>query len=131
MSATNYQEARIIDHAIGAQTFTPEATLYMGLFTAAPGETGGGTEVSGGSYARVAKTNNNTNFPNGNPKSNGTAITFPAPTGNWGTIVAWGLFDASTAGNLLYYGNVTPNVAVNSGDPAPSFSIGTWVFTAD
>ena len=49
---SDYLEDKIIDHILRAQAFTPPATIYVGLFTAAPSDAGGGTEVSGGAYAR-------------------------------------------------------------------------------
>lgn len=105
-SKSDYLENKILDHVLGGGDYTRPATVYVGLFTTAPSDTGGGTEVSGGSYARVAVTNNATNFPaaSSGSKSNGTAITFPAATANWGTVVAFGIFDASSGGNLLYWG---------------------------
>ena len=52
MSFSNYLENKVLLHVFGATAYTAPATLYVGLFTSNPGETGGGTEVSGGSYAR-------------------------------------------------------------------------------
>lgn len=105
-SKSNYLENALLDHVLGGGDYTRPATVYAALFTVAPGEAAGGTEVTGGSYARVAITNNATNFPaaSGGSKSNGTAITFPQASANWGTVVALGVFDASTSGNLLFYG---------------------------
>jgi hypothetical protein len=131
-SKSNYLENAILNHVLGGQTYTPPATVYVALFTAAPGEAGGGTEVSGGGYSRVAVANNTTNWPttSNGQKSNANAITFPQATANWGTIVAWGLFDAATGGNLLYYGDVSPSRAVNAGDTA-QFAAGALTFTED
>jgi hypothetical protein len=131
-SKSNYLENAILNHVLGGQTYTPPATVYVALFTVAPDEAGGGTEVSGGGYSRVAVANNTTNWPTttSGQKSNANAITFPQATANWGTIVAWGLFDAATGGNLLYYGDVSPSRAVNSGDTA-QFAAGALTFTED
>jgi hypothetical protein len=65
----------------------------------------------------------------GGATDNVSAITFGAPSANWGTIVAFGLFDASTNGNLLIHGAVSPSKVVNNGDPAPSFPIGALDIT--
>lgn len=115
---TNHLEDLVLDHVFGSVDYTPETTLYVALFTAAPNDTGGGTEVSGGDYAREGLTNNTTNFPNGTDgaKANGVDITFPEATGSWGTISHWGIFDASTSGNLLIWGAVTNPQAVVSGN---------------
>lgn len=128
---SDYMENKVLD-IIGGTTFSAPATIYVALYTAAPTDAGGGTEVTGGSYARVAVTNNATNFPTAaaGAKSNGTEIVFAAPTADWGIIVAFALFDAA-AGNMLYWGLVTPNKTVNNGDPAPKFAVGDLDLTED
>lgn len=131
MSAlTNVSLPVVLDALFGKVTpSTVPATLYYALFTATPNAAGGGTEVSGGSYARVAVTNNTTNFPNtaSQNKTNGTAITWPTSTAAWGTIVAWGVYDASSGGNLWAYGPVT-SVTMNNGDSI-TFAIGQFDLT--
>ena len=130
---SDYLENEILDHIFSAATWTAPDPVYIALFTAAPSDAGGGTEVSGGAYARASVTNNATNFPaaSGGAKSNGTAITFTQASGaNWGTITHFAVFDASSAGNMLYWGTVTPNKAVNDGDTA-SFAVGDLDFTED
>lgn len=131
-SFSDFLELELLDHVFSAAAYTAPATLYIGLFTATPSDTGGGTEVSGGSYARKDVTNNVTNFPaaSSGAKANGTEITFVTATANWGTVVAFGIFDAVTAGNLLAWGDVTPNKAVNSGDTA-KFAVGDLDITLD
>jgi hypothetical protein len=141
---SNYLENKIIDWLLRAQVFTPPATSYVALFTVAPSDTGGGTEVSGGSYARVAVASSLANWAGtqsagstvassgtGGTTSNNNAITFPAPTANWGSVVAMGIFDASTAGNLLIYGNLSTAKTVNNGDAAPTFPAGTLTYQED
>lgn len=129
---SDYLEDELLDHVLGGGDYTRPATVYVALFTAAPTDAGGGTEASGGSYARASVTNNNTNWPaaSSGSKSNGTAIDFPTATGNWGTIVAFAIFDNSSGGNMLYWNNVTTPKDVNSGDTA-SFPIGSITLTED
>lgn len=103
-SKSNFLELSLVDHVLGSIDYTPPTNIHVALFTVAPADGGGGTEVTGGSYARVSVANNTTNFPSANPKLNGTVITFPKATADWGTIVAFGLFDAGSGGNLLYWG---------------------------
>jgi len=124
-SFSDYLEDELLDHVLGGADYTRPATVYVGLFTAAPTDAGGGTEVSGNNYSRVSVTNNATNFPasSGGAKSNGTAITFATPSGSWGTVVAMGLFDASTSGNLLAWADLAVNKSVSSGDIV-SFAVG-------
>jgi hypothetical protein len=106
-------------------------TLYFAMFTATPGPTGGGTEVTGGNYARVPFTNNSTNFPAtaAQIKSNASAVQFPNPsTAAWGTPQAWGAYDAATAGNLWFYGSLSSIAALALGDSA-QWPAGTFDLT--
>jgi hypothetical protein len=119
MSAkSNYLENKILDHVIGGGDYTRPATLYFALYTSDPTDADTGTEVTGGSYARANLTNNATNFPaaSGGSKSNAVAITFAAATALWGTVTHFGIRDALTGGNLLYYAPLTDPRTVNSGD---------------
>lgn len=132
-SFSDYLEAKILDEVFGATAFSAPGTLYVALFTAAPSDSGGGTEVTGGSYARVAVTNNTTNWPNATgtsptSKSNGTVITFPTATANWGTVVAFGIFDASSGGNLIAWADLNTSRTINSSDTA-SFGVGSLTIT--
>jgi hypothetical protein len=126
-SFSDFLELELLDHVWGNAAYTAPATIYVGLYTVAPTDAGGGTEVGTGTwsnYARVAVTNNATNFPAAaaGAKSNGTAISFGAATSSGAvTVVAVGLFDASTAGNLLAWADLTTNKTVNNGD-TPSFA---------
>lgn len=134
MSATDFLENKKLDHILGATTYTPPATTYIGLSTADPGETGSGlAEPSGGSYARVAVTNNTTNWPaaSAGSKSNGTQIAFASPTGSWGTVTHWFIADASSGGNMLYKGPLTAATTIGAGDPQPRFAAGTLIINED
>lgn len=117
---------------LGGGDYTRPGTVYVALYTAAPTDAGGGTEATGGSYARVAVTNNATNWPAAaaGAKSNGVAITFPTATADWGTVVAFAILDASSGGNFLFWATLTTNREVLTGD-TPSFAIGTLVVTED
>lgn len=129
-SKSDYLENAILDLILGGTALSAPATVYVALFTAAPSDSGGGTEVSGGSYVRKSVTNNSTNWPaaSGGSKSNGTAITFATATASWGTVVAFGIFDASSGGNLLYWADLTASKTVGSGDTA-SFAVGALTVT--
>lgn len=144
MSAmSDYLESKLIDHILRATAYTAPVTTYVGLLTAAPSDTGGGTEVTGGSYARVGVTSgtaawNNTqgNTTGASSGTDGTtenaaAITFPAPTANWGVVTSFGVYDAASGGNLLFYANLTTSKTINNGDAAPSFAAGALSFQVD
>lgn len=132
MPKSTYLANKVLDHVLGGTVFTPPASLYYGLFTAAPSAGGGGTEVSGGSYARKQITNNTTNNPNasGGSKANGSSIDFPFATAGWGTLTHVAIFDAPTGGNMLYYAALTTPRTVNA-DDAFTFQAGqlTWTET--
>lgn len=102
MGASDARERAILDVIFGSGS---PATWYVGATKTTPNDDGTGfTEPSGGSYARVAVTNNATNFPAASTtsgrtvKKNGTKITFPNPTGLWGSLVGLGFFTASSGG---------------------------------
>lgn len=105
-SKSDFLENAILNHVLGNTPYGAPANVHIGLFTVAPSDSGGGTEVTGGSYARKSVTNNTTNFPNaaGGSKSLAVQQDFPQATADWGTVVAFGLFDAASSGNLLYWG---------------------------
>jgi hypothetical protein len=113
---TNFTEDLVLDWLLTTGTATRPTAWYVGLFTAAPGEAGGGTEVSGFDYARqsVAFTVSGTTPTTA---TNGSAIEFPAANGgNWGSITYVGVFDASTSGNLLAYAALDTARTINDGD---------------
>lgn len=112
---TNYAEDLVLDWLLTNASATRPTAWYVALYTVAPGEAGGGTEVSGGSYARTAVTFTVSGTAP-TTASNSSAVEFPAATGNWGTIVAAGIFDASTSGNLLAFADLTTSKTVDSGD---------------
>jgi hypothetical protein len=134
---TNYAEEAIVGAMFrGAGALTFPATWYVALLTAASSpEAGTVTEVSGGSYARVAVTNNSGSW-NAVGGGDGTtentdAITFPAPTANWGVATHYALYDASTAGNAWVVDALTTPKTINNGDAAPSFAAGALSFQID
>lgn len=111
--ATDYLENKIIDHMLRNQAFTPPPAVYLALFTSATDDTGGGTEVTGGSYARQAVT---LSAASGGATSNSTAETFPSMPAC--TVTHWALFDAATSGNMLVHGTVTTPKTYSAGEDA-------------
>jgi hypothetical protein len=113
-------------------TTTPLTNVFVALTTTTPTDSAAGTEVTGGSYARV-QTVGSWGAPSSptSSVSNNAAITFPAPTANWGTVVAFELWSASSAGTRLAWGTLTTNKTVNNGDAAPSFAIAALTITCD
>jgi len=112
MSFSNFLETEILDHVFAGAAYTAPATLYLALYTAAPGETGGGTEVSGGAYARQSVAFTTT----GNTTSNSAAVEYPTATASFGTVTHVGVFDALTSGNLMAYATLSSSKTIDTGD---------------
>ena len=140
---TDYAENKIVAATLRGQTIGTPATWYVALYTVCPTDSTAGTEVTGGSYARVAVTAGLTQWAGtqsagsttassgtGGTTSNNAAINFPTPTAGWGTVVCWGIVDASTAGNIWIYSALTVNKTINTGDTV-SFGIGAATFQID
>ncbi len=125
---SDYLEVQVRGHIFRTLTFAKPTVLGVALYTAAPGEAGGGTEVSGGNYARVDTPPLDANW-SGTSGTDGltdnvSAITFPTPSASWGLVTDFAILDATTAGNFLLYGTLTASKNINNGDPAPAFAIG-------
>lgn len=127
-SMTNFLELELLDHVFGKGAYSAP-TPYLALFTAAPTDAGGGTEVSGGSYARVSISSAMDAAASG-AITNGSTITFPTASASWGTVVAFGVMDASTAGNMLWWADLAASKAVGNGDTLV-FNAGDLDFTLD
>ena len=110
---TNYLENKLLDHVLNNTSFTSPTTVYVGLFTAAPTDTTSGTEVSGGSYARQVLS---VSTASEGVVTSDADVNFPQATGNWGTIVALGIHDALSSGNLLMYTDLTTSKTIENGD---------------
>ena len=107
---TNYLENKLLDHFLGTTAYTMP-TVYVGLFTVAPGDAGGGTEVTGGSYARQTAA---FSAASSGATSNSGNIDFTGMPA--ATTVAIAIFDASTSGNMLVHGTLTVNKTTDAGD---------------
>ena len=97
---SNFLENALINATLRNTSYTSPTTVYVGLYTTDPGEGNTGTEVSGGSYARVSVS---FGAPSNGVSTNSASVTFPTATGTWGTVTHIGILDALTGGNLLYY----------------------------
>tara|TARA_Y100000004_G_scaffold57524_1_gene64057 strand:- start:23 stop:406 length:384 start_codon:yes stop_codon:yes gene_type:complete len=113
MAKSNYLENKVIDHFLGTSSTSAPSNVYMGLFTSNPTDANSGTEVSGNGYSRQVIT---FNAASGGSATNSSAETFTASGGNWGTITHFGIFDASSSGNLLYHGALTDDKVIEDGD---------------
>jgi hypothetical protein len=123
MSAlSNYSETLLLDWMMTTGTVTRPTAWYVALYTAAPSDSGGGTEVSGNNYSRKSVTFDAASSPGGTTQ-NSNALEFTASGGSWGTITHIGIFDNSTGGNLLWHGGLTASKVIGDGDTL-EFAIG-------
>lgn len=122
---SDYLRNKLLNHLDGVG-YTAAATVYLGVFTTPVNADGSGTEVSGGSYARQS-----VSFAaaaSGSIASSGTVSFAPLHTGSAQTLFGWGIFDASTAGNLLYYGQFSSPFTIAANKPC-TFAAGDIVVT--
>lgn len=112
MSLTNAFETTVLQFAFTTGAVARPTVWYVGLFTAAPGEAGGGTEVVGGAYGRQTATFSVT----GNLATNAAAIEWPTAGSAWGTLTHIAIFDAATAGTMLAYAPLTAAKTIDTGD---------------
>lgn len=116
-AASNYLENKVLDHVLTSTSYTAPGTRYLALFTADTGlETNSPSaeiSTSGTAYARQAVTF--AAASSGSSSTNAT-VTFPAATANWGTVTHVAVMDASTAGNVLFWGAVTTSKTIETGD---------------
>jgi len=112
MSFSNTFETTVLTWAFSTSSATRPTAWHLALYTAAPNDTGGGTEVTGGAYARqsVAFT------ISGNTASNTSALEYATATAPYGTVTHVGVFDAATSGNLIAYAALTTSKAIDTGD---------------
>lgn len=126
-SFTNYTENLVLTWLLTSGSATRPTAWYVGLFTAAPSDAGGGTEVSGSGYVRKA-TGTITVSGTDTTATNSAAIEFdPASGGNWGNITHAAIFDAETSGNMIAWAQLTTARTINDGDvfriPATSLTV--------
>lgn len=119
---SDYAEKLLLDWMMTNGSATRPTAWYVALYTAAPSDSGGGTEVSGNGYSRQAVTFDAASTPGGTTSNTG-AVSFTAAGGSWGTISHIGIFDASTSGNLLWHGAMTASKTIADGDTL-EFAIG-------
>ncbi len=114
MSFSNYLETELLDHVFTNSAYTSPTNVYVSLHTANPDEDASGAEVStsGTAYARQAGTFSVT----GNTATTTAAVEFPTATASYGTVTHVGIWDASSAGNMLAYAALTASKAISTGD---------------
>ncbi len=124
MAKTHYLSDAILNEVLRATNFVPPTTVYAALFTTPTDKNGGGTEVSGGGYARQAVTFGAPGAGvDGRKVANSAEVAFPVATAPWGTITHVAIFDAATAGNMLYQGALEASKTIDTNDQL-KFAVG-------
>lgn len=111
-AASDYLEAKLLGVTLCRSTFTAPTTVYAALATAVSGDATSVTEVSGSAYARQVAL---FTAPSGGSVNNSADVVFPEASGSWGTLTHVLLYDASSSGNLLYYGPLDTPQAITTG----------------
>ena len=129
---SDYLEVELRKHIFRTGSFTKPSALYVSLHTADPTDVGSGAEANYGAYARVQRDPSDANWTansatDGNT-DNAAVITFPSAISGSNVITHFGLWDASSGGNMLAYGTLTNPQTVSTGI-TPSFAIGALDFT--
>ena len=116
-SFSDYTENLVLNWLFTTNSATRPTAWYIALFTAAPSDSGGGTEVSGYDYARVVTGEMTVSGTSPTNCTNSNAIEFPAANGGaWGTITHIAIFDASTSGHMLGWSSLPASRTITDGD---------------
>lgn len=113
MPKTYYLDNNILNVALRGIPFTPPLAVYVSLYTVAPTPSGGGTEVSGGSYTRQVVT---LTAPVSGQCSNTVDVLFPIASALWGTVTSFAIMDSLAGGNMLYFGNLSTPRLIQASD---------------
>lgn len=128
-SKSDYAELKVLELLVGKTAFTLP-TAYVALFTVAPSDPGGGTEVVDGSYARKVTAGSDWSDAAAGHIDNAEDIIFVEATADWGEVVAFATYDAISGGNMLHWGDLTTPKTIESGEQA-KFPAGSLDFTED
>jgi hypothetical protein len=127
----------VLQHTFRTTSYTAPSNTYAGLFGTCPTTGNNGTELSGSGYARssgIAKGDASWNytaatFIGASTIKNAATISYPAASGAPWTVNCFGLWDASTAGNLLMWGSVTGAPVTVSVGATASFAVDQMTLT--
>ena len=119
---SDYSEKLILDYLMTTGSATRPTNWYVALYTAAPSDSGGGTELSGSGYARESAAFAAATSGTGTTSNSG-AVVFTADGGDWGSVTHMGIHDASSSGNLLWHGALAAAKTVLDGDSL-EFAVG-------
>jgi hypothetical protein len=101
---TDYLQNAVANATLRNTAYTSPANVYASLYSVAPTESTVGTEITGNGYSRQSVT---FSAPSLGSLSSNVAVTFTCSGNNWPVVVAFGVTDASTSGNILYYAGIS------------------------
>jgi hypothetical protein len=119
-AASNYLENKVLDHTLRNAEFTQPGNLFIGLF-----KNNSLTNLEAGTLTDEVPTAGGTNYARkpvtfgaaaSGTATNSATVTFDAAQAEWGTITAIAILDTITAGNVLFYGNLTTAKLIENGD---------------
>jgi hypothetical protein len=128
-SFTNWAECKLLNVMAGNELVT-SVSMWCGLFTAAPSDASGGTEVSGGSYARKSSGAWGTCTGSEGFIENVATITYATASAAWGSVSHFALLDDSSTGNMIAWATLTAARNVVTNDVAV-FAVGSLTITLD
>lgn len=123
---SNYAQVALLNHLLRNSALTSPTTVYMGLNSADPGETGANELTAANGYAREAMS-----FAAAVAKvaATDTAIEFAASGADWTQSTHWTIWDAASGGNCLASGALDSPRTVTDGETA-TFAAGSLTVTA-
>lgn len=129
-SKSDYLELKVLDHCLGKTSFTMPTNVYLALCTVVPTDASTGSTITEAGYTGYARKKVEASVLNA--ASSGKSVTnavleFAACTAGTATVIGWALCDASTAGNVLYWGTATSTVISTTATPATIASGGLEV----
>lgn len=128
-SFTNYAERKILNNLVGHDTLG-STSMWVGLFTATPSDASGGTECTGGDYARKSSGVWSTCTDSGGAVYNTATVTYTTASAAWGTVSHFALLTDSATGNMIAWATLTASRVVSTNDVAV-FAVGSLTITLD
>jgi hypothetical protein len=135
-ASSNYFKTNMGNHLLREGVFTKPIELWLALFQTMPNDDGtGGIEVNAAGYSRIPRGPSDAMWEesSSNPGEfkNTIAFEFSEPTENWALnptyIVAYGIYDSVTGGNLLLVDKLLTPQEVAVGGLPPTISEGNFI----
>ncbi len=113
---SEYLKNKVLDHMRGIATWTPGTHSHFALMTVAPTPLGGGTEAGTITRFMIQNSSLDWNTASAGLTSNKANWTFTtSASADIGEVVGIAEYDASTAGHLLTYGDLTTPKTILTG----------------